>query len=243
MLRLPMSIELSWRPSRKAKDIKLYKLLFRSPLPVWNKQRLVIIGDAAHPMLPCKVFPPRCGWSHAYPLWTVQGQAGAQAIEDGAALGAVFSNFTVQDSGSISERLLQFEVIRRNRASVMQLLSNAGQDEAAKVRESVLPYMPNGNIPSKWSWQSMINMITERMQQILRSTLSTISNMMYLLLMTLRYRKPIANLIEVGFEWECLFYGQANQEVWTNDVVAKLSLVALISRVWWCTWFAFWHTV
>ena len=33
----------------------------------------------------------------------------------------------------------------------MQMLSNAGQDEAAKVRESVLPYMPDGKIPSEKS--------------------------------------------------------------------------------------------
>lgn len=42
---------------RKAKDVKLYKLLFRVPLPTWHKSRLVIIGDAAHPMLPCKSPP------------------------------------------------------------------------------------------------------------------------------------------------------------------------------------------
>lgn len=83
------------------------------------------------------------------PFRTVQGQAGAQAIEDGAALGVVFSNFTATDSASVSDRLEHFENIRRNRASVMQMLSNAGQDEAAKVRESVLPYMPDGNVPSE----------------------------------------------------------------------------------------------
>ena len=32
----------------------------------------------------------------------------------------------------------------------MQMLSNAGQDEADKVRESVFPYMPNGKIPSEY---------------------------------------------------------------------------------------------
>ena len=40
--------------NRKARDVKLYKLLFRAPLPTWHKSRLVIIGDAAHPMLPCE---------------------------------------------------------------------------------------------------------------------------------------------------------------------------------------------
>lgn len=39
---------------RKAKDVKLWKLLSRAPLPKWHKSRLVMIGDAAHPMLPCQ---------------------------------------------------------------------------------------------------------------------------------------------------------------------------------------------
>jgi salicylate hydroxylase len=79
-----------------------------------------------------------------------QGQAGAQAIEDGAALGVVFSNFQETDGKSIGDRLGVFERIRRNRASVIQMISNAGQDEAEKVRESVLLYVSHGyKIPSK----------------------------------------------------------------------------------------------
>ncbi|KAH8597191.1 2-polyprenyl-6-methoxyphenol hydroxylase [Bisporella sp. PMI_857] len=109
--------------ARKAKEVKLYSLGFRAPLPRWHKDRLVVIGDAAHPMLP------------------FQGQAGAQAIEDGAALGVVFSGADPTEANIISEQLESFERIRRNRASVIQMLSNAGQDEAEKVREAVLPYM------------------------------------------------------------------------------------------------------
>jgi salicylate hydroxylase len=121
----------------------------------------VIIGDAAHPMLPCKPCPPDMDSHVLTPDLKVQGQAGAQAIEDGAALGIVFSKFTATDYESISERLVQFENIRRNRASVMQLLSNAGQDEAAKVRESVLPYMPDGNVPSEFTRPAMIIAIAD----------------------------------------------------------------------------------
>jgi 2-polyprenyl-6-methoxyphenol hydroxylase-like FAD-dependent oxidoreductase len=85
---------------------------------------------------------------------TVQGQAGAQAIEDGAALGVIFSNFDKTNASSISSRLEHFENIRRNRASVMQMLSNAGQDEADKVREAVLPYMPTKKMPSSYTRDS-----------------------------------------------------------------------------------------
>ncbi|PQE23279.1 salicylate hydroxylase protein [Rutstroemia sp. NJR-2017a BVV2] len=150
----------------KAPEVKLWKLLFRAPLPTWHKGRLVIIGDAAHPMLP------------------YQGQAGAQAIEDGLALGLLFSHLpdhypspsshsesTPSSSSSSSSpptnhpqfihstppvspttlelRLQSFEKVRRNRASAMQMFSNAGQDEAEKVMESARPYVEEGvKVPS-----------------------------------------------------------------------------------------------
>lgn len=79
-----------------------------------------------------------------------QGQGGAQAIEDGAALGIVFSGFAGTDAASITERLKKFDEIRRPRASVIQMFSNAGQDEAEKVRASVMPYWKSeGEIPSE----------------------------------------------------------------------------------------------
>ncbi|PQE22103.1 salicylate hydroxylase protein [Rutstroemia sp. NJR-2017a BVV2] len=154
----------------KAPEVKLWKLLFRAPLPTWHKGRLVIIGDAAHPMLP------------------YQGQAGAQAIEDGLALGLLFSHLPDHSSPSpplpssssplspssssssspsannhpqfthstppitpttLEQRLQSFEKVRRNRASAMQMFSNAGQDEAERVRESARPYVEEGvRVPS-----------------------------------------------------------------------------------------------
>jgi hypothetical protein len=83
----------------------------------------------------------------------VQGQAGAQAIEDAAALGILFpSNFPSSPSTEdISARLQIFENMRRNRASALQMFSNAGQDELEKIRESVVPYMREGEtVPGKF---------------------------------------------------------------------------------------------
>lgn len=40
---------------RKARDVRFWKLVAREPIPSWHKDRLVVIGDAAHPMLTCKL--------------------------------------------------------------------------------------------------------------------------------------------------------------------------------------------
>ncbi|PQE26391.1 FAD dependent oxidoreductase protein [Rutstroemia sp. NJR-2017a BBW] len=159
-------------PIQSTPEVKLWKLLFRAPLPTWHKGRLVIIGDAAHPMLP------------------YQGQAGAQAIEDGLALGLLFSHLpdhspspsshsesTPSSSSSSSSpptnhpqfihstppvspgtlelRLQSFEKVRRNRASAMQMFSNAGQDEAEKVMESARPYVEEGVKVHLWIWEEV----------------------------------------------------------------------------------------
>ncbi|OHE99699.1 FAD dependent oxidoreductase [Colletotrichum orchidophilum] len=112
----------------KASEVKQWPLLYRAPIPTWRKGRMVLIGDAAHPMLP-----------H-------QGQGGAQAIEDGVALGVCLANITAHDD--IAERLEVFEQIRRNRASVVTVFSNAGQDEAEKIREAASQFIPVERIPT-----------------------------------------------------------------------------------------------
>lgn len=81
---------------------------------------MIIIGDAAHPMLP-----------H-------QGQGGAQGIEDGIALGISLSGAKAED---IKERLALFEKGRRHRASAIQVMSNAGPDQAERVTREVAEYV------------------------------------------------------------------------------------------------------
>ncbi|CBF80359.1 hypothetical protein AN8349.2 [Aspergillus nidulans FGSC A4] len=79
-----------------------------------------------------------------------QGQGGAQAIEDGAALGEIFAG--VQDpltKDEIHDRLKVFEKVRLRRVSAMQILSDAGQDRVFEVRERAQQYMPEGvKVPS-----------------------------------------------------------------------------------------------
>lgn len=37
-------------------SIKVWKLLDMAILPAWVKGRLALLGESAHPMLPCKFF-------------------------------------------------------------------------------------------------------------------------------------------------------------------------------------------
>ncbi|KAL4954144.1 hypothetical protein BDW69DRAFT_144488 [Aspergillus filifer] len=115
------------RNCREATDIKRWPLLYREPILTMSKGRLVLIGDAAHPMLP-----------H-------QGQGGAMAIEDAAALGEVLTELPADPSkAEILSRLKLFEKIRLRRVSAMQILSNAGQDQSFRIRERAQEYMPEG---------------------------------------------------------------------------------------------------
>ncbi len=140
----------------QAEDIRLWPLLFRPPNAAWTKGKAVLIGDAAHPMLP-----------H-------QGQGGAQGLEDAAAIGLLLSH--IPEAGSawsseadnprssmsndselstegadiglvIAERLHLFQEIRKNRTAAVQIFSNAGQDEAKKIRRDARPYV-KGKVPT-----------------------------------------------------------------------------------------------
>ena len=69
------------------------------------------------------------------------------AIEDGAALGVLFSDLRSKDE--IPDRLALFQRLRLNRVSAMQVFSSVGQDEAAKIAGVVQPYV-EGPVPSKF---------------------------------------------------------------------------------------------
>ncbi|KAG8527708.1 uncharacterized protein KY384_007862 [Bacidia gigantensis] len=109
---------------KKAQEVKMWKLIARDPIPKWHKDRLVLIGDAAHPML------------------TFQGQGGGQAIEDGAALGVLFDQLS--DKAAIEDRLQLFEQVRRNRGSALQILSGINPPAPQSVRDAAAEYLPDG---------------------------------------------------------------------------------------------------
>ena len=78
-----------------------WALLDRDPLPRWSFNRVTLLGDACHPMLP------------------FLGQGGAQAIEDGATLAACLT----AGGGDVPAALLRYEALRRPRSARCQEVS------------------------------------------------------------------------------------------------------------------------
>jgi salicylate hydroxylase len=75
-----------------------------------------------------------------------QGQGGCQAIEDALALGISLMDCTPE---VLDRRIQLYEKIRMNRASVITIFSNAGQDEPEKMYAEVRKFIPADSIPSK----------------------------------------------------------------------------------------------
>ncbi|KAK2612261.1 hypothetical protein QQS21_001687 [Conoideocrella luteorostrata] len=115
----------------KATTVKRWPLLYRNPLPTWNKGRMTLAGDAAHPMLP-----------H-------QGQGGAQSLEDGLALGIILCGAKTPDE--IEERLDIYYNTRHKRVSTIQILSNIGADQTSLVSDELRQYMSDDEIPRDFS--------------------------------------------------------------------------------------------
>jgi len=93
-----------WDPriEQLLKEVQLtfrWALYDREPLPVWIRQRLCLLGDAAHPMLP-----------HL-------GQGANQSIEDGMALAKILAR---ADRTTAPQALLAYERLRRERVAQVQ---------------------------------------------------------------------------------------------------------------------------
>lgn len=81
-----------------------------------------------------------------------QGQGGAQAIEDGLALGLCLSSFNTDNmSDELEERLEIFEAIRKERASCIQLFSNFSRDDGKSIQAALVDegLMKEEDVPSE----------------------------------------------------------------------------------------------
>ncbi|KAF4454189.1 hypothetical protein F53441_3189 [Fusarium austroafricanum] len=88
---------------RQAPDIALWQLRDIDPLPRWVKGRTILIGDAAHAMLP------------------TQGQGASQSIEDAEAISAFLAK--VQSRDEVGAALERVFAARYDRASLIQKFS------------------------------------------------------------------------------------------------------------------------
>lgn len=84
-----------------------------------------------------------------------QGQGGAQAIEDGLALGLCLSSFHADSvADELEKRLGIFEAIRRERASCIQLFSNFSRDDGKSIQAALVDegLMKEEDVPRKFEF-------------------------------------------------------------------------------------------
>jgi salicylate hydroxylase/6-hydroxynicotinate 3-monooxygenase len=85
-------------------DCHKWAILEREPLPRWSQGRVVLLGDAAHPMTP------------------YMAQGGATAIEDAAVLARCLAEVAGEDAEGAFRR---YEAHRKPRTSLIQAISSA----------------------------------------------------------------------------------------------------------------------
>ena len=118
----------------------LYKWALHDRLPMkqWSKGRIIVLGDAAHPMLP------------------FLAQGAAMAIEDGAVLANCIDNFD-----EVEEALKYFEKIRKPRTSYVQSAARRNAKVlhlsglAAIFRNLVMGYIGNKIFKKLYSYDAL----------------------------------------------------------------------------------------
>ncbi|KAK2049541.1 FAD/NAD(P)-binding domain-containing protein [Colletotrichum somersetense] len=154
-------------------EVGLWQLRDMDPLETWHRGRTIIIGDAAHPMLP------------------TQGQGASQAIEDAEALGVIFGDIKEKPTtAEVESRLKAVFECRFERVSLIQGYSrqagkpatdkttnnitmnpaefmdyncmyNGAKDwmeRQAKVKELVVPVSPKEEVLSSVPMQKMVSL-------------------------------------------------------------------------------------
>ncbi|KAH5319261.1 hypothetical protein HBI12_113530 [Parastagonospora nodorum] len=120
-----------------ARDVKQWSLASRDPAPKFYKEKLVLVGDAAHPILP-----------H-------QGQGGAQAFEDAAALGTLLTADVRPED--IERRLQLYMDVRYKRAVTVLFMSRVGYEHREATMEDLKRFVPDAEMPENmlyYAWAS-----------------------------------------------------------------------------------------
>ncbi|TVY47199.1 FAD-dependent monooxygenase [Lachnellula occidentalis] len=121
-----------------------WKLRIHEPLQTWIAGSVALVGDACHPTLP-----------H-------MAQGAAQAIEDGAVLGAVLAQLVDASPESINKTLRVYEKIRKERAEMLVELAAAsarnlhlGEGKAKEERDRMFKELREKGgkapVPDKWA--------------------------------------------------------------------------------------------
>lgn len=111
----------------KAPEVKCYNLKVRDPLSTLFRGKLVLAGDAAHPMTP----------THA--------QGGVIAIEEGAALEVFFRD--IQCGDQVESRLKQYDELLRPHCALVQFASNSGHVDEETLRKHYSGPLPGVGFP------------------------------------------------------------------------------------------------
>ncbi|KAJ5594252.1 Monooxygenase FAD-binding [Penicillium hispanicum] len=119
-----------------------WKLRVHDALPTWVHTSVALVGDACHPTLP-----------HL-------AQGAAQAIEDGAVIGAVLAHLPDTTPESINKALRIYEKVRKGRAEALVEMAAAsgralhlGEGAAKEERDRQFAALREGKgpVPDKWA--------------------------------------------------------------------------------------------
>jgi salicylate hydroxylase len=118
---------------RKATDVKVHNQMFRNAIPKFTNGKAVLIGDAAHFML------PSMSLTDLLTTLTIpaHGQGASISIEDAAALEVLLEGATSED---IVDRLQLFQSLRHPRATATQAMSNYMIQGGPKMIEEARKY-------------------------------------------------------------------------------------------------------
>ncbi|KAL4901216.1 hypothetical protein BDW74DRAFT_182072 [Aspergillus multicolor] len=124
---------------RLGEDVRLWSLASRQPPRSFVRGRLALLGDAAHPTLP-----------H-------QGQGGAQSIEDGAALGALFMGEATGTRAEVTRRLDLYNRTRYEHSVTVMMMSQKPNERRAEMIEELRRYVADAEVPTdmfRFAWGS-----------------------------------------------------------------------------------------